>query len=156
MNAGWAREEDRTSLATIMADVFLADQARNLPEPLDPAFVRSHSEDLVARAWRDMALSRHGDEAIAMAWLDGGSIGALNVLAPFRRRGAGSRLMDLHEGRLADEGARVVTLDTQAANAPAIAFYVRRGYSIIRRWEQKAFTRLPIPTVTMTMELERK
>ncbi len=49
-----------------------------------------------------------------------------------RNAGVGSALMDAAEASLAARGADVVTLEAMAANAAAVRFYRRRGYSAHR------------------------
>src|SRR5262245_61063888 len=84
---------DRAELAAIMAEVFLADQARYVPEPLDPDFVRRYSEDLAARPWAAMALATVDGRAAGMTYVEGAKIEALNVVGDWRRCGVGSALL---------------------------------------------------------------
>ncbi|MEX2217298.1 MAG: hypothetical protein WD749_00945 [Phycisphaerales bacterium] len=67
-----ARAGDAPTLARIMGETFLADQARYIPEPLDPASIRDYSRALTARRW----------QAIALAELDGTPAGMIYAEAP--------------------------------------------------------------------------
>ncbi|MFC3738281.1 GNAT family N-acetyltransferase [Paractinoplanes deccanensis] len=55
-------------------------------------------------------------------------VGELVVRAEHERRGVGSLLMHAAEAWARGRGLRHLTLETGAANAPARAFYARRGY----------------------------
>lgn len=68
-------------------------------------------------------LTTHGRER--------GHIITIDVLAPYRRQGAGSALLAEAERRLAAAGVRRVSLETETNNAPAIAFWERHGYRIL-------------------------
>ena len=58
---------------------------------------------------------------------------------PARRNdGVGAALMDAAEAALAARGADVVSLEAMAANAAAVRFYRRRGYSAHRVVMEKA------------------
>jgi ribosomal protein S18 acetylase RimI-like enzyme len=53
------------------------------------------------------------------------------VDAPFRRQGMGKALMNFAKLRAKEMGSRLVMLETQSCNAPAIAFYMEQGFSFI-------------------------
>lgn len=53
------------------------------------------------------------------------------VLAPFRRRGVGSFLIEAAEKAAVASGVRSSYLEVRASNADAQAFYVRHGYAIV-------------------------
>ena len=61
-----------------------------------------------------------------------GHIVTIDVLAEFRARGIGNRLMELAEQRLRQNGARRIILEVGTENKPALRFYKRRGYAIKR------------------------
>ncbi len=61
-----------------------------------------------------------------------GHIITLDVREGARRSGIGSRLMDEAERRLKALGCEIVCLETAVNNLPAISFYKRRGYSVLR------------------------
>lgn len=61
-----------------------------------------------------------------------GHIITVDVLPAARRSGLGSRLMADAEARLRADGCSVVFLETAVDNAAAIAFYKRRGYTLVR------------------------
>ena len=148
-----AREGDRAALERVLGDTFLADHVRYIPEPVDAARVRAYTADLVGRRWPVMAVAEFDGEPVGMLYVEGAKIEAVNVLPAHQRRGVGSALMDWAEPRIAAAGFGQATLDTQEANLPARAFYEGRGYKVVQRWLQTAFTRTPIPTVTMARAL---
>ena len=150
-----ASEDDIPALERIMRETFLADQTRYIPEAVDPASIAAFTADLVSRRWRAMALAELGGEPVGALYAEGNKIEAVNVLPSHQRRGVGTALMDWIEPHLRDAGFADVSLDTQEANLPARAFYEGRGYVDIRRWLQKAFTKTPIPTVTMAMAFRK-
>jgi ribosomal protein S18 acetylase RimI-like enzyme len=57
-----------------------------------------------------------------------GHILTIDVLGPWRRQGVGSALIGKAEERLTALGASEIGLETATDNAPAIAFWLRRGY----------------------------
>jgi ribosomal-protein-alanine N-acetyltransferase len=57
-----------------------------------------------------------------------GHIVTLDVREDRRRRGLGTRLLETAERWLAAEGVRCVRLETAVNNAPAVAFWKKRGY----------------------------
>ncbi len=61
-----------------------------------------------------------------------GHIITLDVRERARRSGIGSRLMDEAERRLKAMGCEIVCLETAVNNLPAISFYKRRGYAVLR------------------------
>ena len=63
-----------------------------------------------------------------------GHIITIDVVAPARRSGAGSLLLQAAENRLRAAGARAVSLETAVDNLPALSFYKRHGYSVIKTW----------------------
>jgi len=60
-----------------------------------------------------------------------GHVITIDVLPEARRSGLGSRLMAAAEDRLRALGSVAVFLETAVDNAAALAFYKRRGYSIV-------------------------
>ena len=57
-----------------------------------------------------------------------GHIITIDVLQPFRRRGAGTALLAEIERRLSAGGAREIWLETATDNEAAIAFWKKHGY----------------------------
>jgi len=57
-----------------------------------------------------------------------GYIVTMDVLAEYRRYGAGSMLLSEAERRLVAAGVRQIGLETATDNAPAIAFWQKHGY----------------------------
>lgn len=49
----------------------------------------------------------------------------------FRRSGIGSQLMDLAKVEARKVGARMLVLETQSCNVPAINFYLQHGFELI-------------------------
>lgn len=54
----------------------------------------------------------------------------LDVAAEHRRQGVATALLTEHERTLARNGAREMRIETSIENAPAVAFWQRRGYRI--------------------------
>jgi len=63
-----------------------------------------------------------------------GHIITIDVIAPARRTGLGSRLLAAAEDRLRTSRSQAVGLETAVDNAAAIAFYKRHGYSVAGTW----------------------
>jgi ribosomal-protein-alanine N-acetyltransferase len=63
-----------------------------------------------------------------------GHIITIDVLPAARRSGVGSLLLRASEDRLRAAGAKAVGLETAVDNLPALSFYKRHGYSVIRTW----------------------
>lgn len=61
-----------------------------------------------------------------------GHIVTIDVLPQGRRTGIGTRLMSEAEERLRKRGCEAIALETAVDNAPAIAFYKRLGYEVVR------------------------
>jgi len=61
-----------------------------------------------------------------------GHVVTLDVRAEARRTGVGTTLMDAVESRLWEAGCSAVYLETAVNNQGAVAFYKRRGYSVLR------------------------
>jgi ribosomal protein S18 acetylase RimI-like enzyme len=53
-----------------------------------------------------------------------------HVAAAYRRLGIGRRMMDALAHRAQQAGLRVITVETQSTNVPAITFYRRVGFTI--------------------------
>jgi len=82
-----------------------------------------NSDSIIAEIGRKptgFILTAHHD-----AW---GYIVTIDVLARYRRIGAGSRLLIEAEKRLAADGVRHVALETATDNPAAIAFWRKHGY----------------------------
>ncbi len=60
-----------------------------------------------------------------------GHIITIDVVAAARRSGVGSQLLHAAEDRLRTAGSKAVSLEAAVDNLSALAFYKRRGYSII-------------------------
>jgi ribosomal-protein-alanine N-acetyltransferase len=61
-----------------------------------------------------------------------GRIITIDVLEEARRHGLGSQLLQAAEERLADQGCNRVLLEVAVDNAPAIAFYKRHQYAVLK------------------------
>ena len=57
-----------------------------------------------------------------------GHVITLDVLEPYRRRSAGSALLEAAEQEVASEGGKIMVLETATNNKPAIAFWIKHGY----------------------------
>ncbi len=73
-------------------------------------------------------------------------IASLAVRPEYFRRGLASALL---AAVLAEPGIERITVDTAAANTPALALYRKFGFSLQRRWQ----TREGIPMVTLVRTL---
>jgi ribosomal-protein-alanine N-acetyltransferase len=60
-----------------------------------------------------------------------GRVITIDVHPEQRRAGLGNLLMDAAEERLRQTSAKKIVLEVAVDNAPAIAFYKRRGYSVV-------------------------
>ena len=63
-----------------------------------------------------------------------GHIITIDVLAAYRRAGLGSLLLEESERRLQASGSSAVGLETAVDNRPALSFYKRHGYNVIKTW----------------------
>jgi ribosomal-protein-alanine N-acetyltransferase len=63
-----------------------------------------------------------------------GHIITIDVLPAARRSGIGSLLLPAAEDRLRAAGSKAVGLETAVDNLPALSFYKRHGYSVVRTW----------------------
>jgi ribosomal-protein-alanine N-acetyltransferase len=61
-----------------------------------------------------------------------GHIITIDTVAKFRRHGLGSLLMQAAEDRLKSSGCHAIVLEVAVDNAPAIAFYKRLGYFVLK------------------------
>lgn len=61
-----------------------------------------------------------------------GHILTIDVDPYFRQHGVGTKLLEGAHERLTREGCHTVFLETAVNNLPAIAFYKRHGYSVVR------------------------
>jgi len=61
-----------------------------------------------------------------------GHLITLDVLEPFRRHSIGSKLMVAAETRFREKGCLAVFLETAVNNVPAIAFYNRHEYVVVK------------------------
>lgn len=61
-----------------------------------------------------------------------GHVVTIDVLAPYRRSGLGSLMMKQVETRVQDAGCDAMFLETAVDNLPAIKFYERFGYVIVK------------------------
>ena len=57
-----------------------------------------------------------------------GHVITLDVLEPYRRRNAGSALLEAAEQEVASHGVKIMVLETATNNKPAIAFWNKHGY----------------------------
>jgi ribosomal protein S18 acetylase RimI-like enzyme len=53
------------------------------------------------------------------------------VKEEFRRMGIGSLLMNFAVKVAKEKGARMLVLETQSCNVPAITFYLKQGFNLI-------------------------
>ena len=61
-----------------------------------------------------------------------GHVITIDVIKAARRSGVGSQLLEAAEERLRAAGSRAVGLETAVDNLPALSFYKRHGYSVVR------------------------
>ena len=79
------------------------------------------------------AEKRIGGFIIAHSGLTG-HIVTIDVIPSARRSGVGSLLLEAAEKELRTAGSRAVGLETAVDNLPALAFYKRHGYHVLRTW----------------------
>jgi [ribosomal protein S18]-alanine N-acetyltransferase len=63
-----------------------------------------------------------------------GHIITIDVIGSARRSGVGSLLLKAAEDRLRGAGSRAVDLETAVDNLPALSFYKRHAYHVVRTW----------------------
>jgi ribosomal-protein-alanine N-acetyltransferase len=63
-----------------------------------------------------------------------GHIITIDVSPSARRSGVGSLLLRAAEEKLQAAGSSAVGLETAVDNSPALSFYKRHGYSVVRTW----------------------
>lgn len=61
-----------------------------------------------------------------------GHVLTIDVAPEFRQHGVGTLLLRAAHARLAKEGCHTMFLETAVNNLPAISFYKRHGYSVVR------------------------
>jgi [ribosomal protein S18]-alanine N-acetyltransferase len=84
-----------------------------------------------------VAVGRDGASIAGFIVAYGGPMGhiiTIDVIEAARRSGVGSLLLKAAEERLQAAGSRAVGLETAVDNLPALSFYKRHGYSVIRTW----------------------
>ncbi|HTW56629.1 MAG TPA: N-acetyltransferase [Terriglobales bacterium] len=105
-----------------------------------PGISYSRQELRTYMSKRDAFTLIAGDSANAVAGFivaHGGLTGhiiTIDILPEARRSGAGSLLLQAAENRLRQAGSRAVGLETAVDNLPALSFYKRHGYNLIRTW----------------------
>jgi GNAT superfamily N-acetyltransferase len=85
--------------------------------------------DVDALAWRDPHRKGHG---LVTWWVDGEVAEIVSVHAEPSGTGMGARLMDATEAELKRLGVKQAVIATTNDNPRALAFYVRRGYRLVR------------------------
>ena len=76
-------------------------------------------------------------DADSIAWYrraDVGSFGQFAVAPGLQGRGVGVALLDAVERRARDDGKSELACETNAANAPLVAYYFRRGFREVGRF----------------------
>jgi ribosomal-protein-alanine N-acetyltransferase len=68
-----------------------------------------------------------------------GHVVTIDVGAHARRSGVGSLLLRSAEERMRAAGCRAVGLETAVDNVPALSFYKRHGYDVIKTWPRYYF-----------------
>jgi [ribosomal protein S18]-alanine N-acetyltransferase len=63
-----------------------------------------------------------------------GHVVTIDVSSSARRAGVGSALLGAAEERLLAAGCHTVGLETAVDNLPALSFYKRHGYTVVRTW----------------------
>jgi ribosomal protein S18 acetylase RimI-like enzyme len=115
-------------------------QRASLVETYEPFLGRAPIEKFIAGGqveryfqdhWHQATVATSGDEIVGVAVLvDGATLDLIWVRPQSRSRGVGSALLDAVESKAAAESA-VLTLEVWQVNERAVAFYQRRGFSVI-------------------------
>lgn len=84
------------------------------------AFVAKSHDDAIG--WMEVGLQR---------WNNRMRVWHLLVEEGFRRKGIGSQLMGVAIGKAKEAGARMLILETQSCNVPAISFYLKHGFELV-------------------------
>jgi ribosomal-protein-alanine N-acetyltransferase len=125
------REDDFLQLWRIDQDCFAPGIAYSKLE-LKTYIRRKNSFTLIAEeAGEDRARSILGF-VVAESGRGVGHIITIDVVAKARRLGVGRELLDRAEERLRGAGARAVALETAVDNHPALAFYKRQRYFLVK------------------------
>src|SRR4030042_6061526 len=85
--------------------------------------------DVDGLVWRDPHRNAHG---LVTWWVDGEVAEIVSVHAEPSGTGMGARLMDAAEAELKRLGVKQAVIATTNDNPRALAFYLRRGYRLVR------------------------
>ena len=116
VDARWDRDEDREALVAIREAVFIVEQ--EVPAPLEMDGADPACRHLLARL-------EDGTPVGTARMRDDGHIGRIAVLADWRGRGFGARLVEEMVERARRAGIAAVDLDSQTH---AIPFYEKLGF----------------------------
>ena len=87
-------------------------------------------------------------------WNNRMRVANLFVEEPFRRTGAGTVLMRYAVSVAEKAGARMLVLETQSCNDPAICFYRKMGFSLID-FDLTAYSQADVETKEVRLEFAR-
>jgi len=108
---------------------------KSLEKPLRKSYVGTFFEKHVEEP-RVFAAVLNGDQA---GWIELGyekwsnrmRVWEFLVAEEFRRMGIGNLLMKFAVKVAKEKGARLLVLETQSCNVPAISFYLKQGFKLI-------------------------
>lgn len=117
-------------------DLFLCSFER---QPLEKPYFHDSYDTLFQEYWQDISafgVTENGkDEIIAYLevareeWNDRLHITNLLVLDKYRKKGIGTMLIEKVKQIAKEEDRRIITLETQSCNVPAIDFYLKNGFT---------------------------
>jgi ribosomal-protein-alanine N-acetyltransferase len=149
-----AAEADIPQLESLLRRSWLSTWAAELSFETVRRWAREDLAGTYARTrWRDFIVAADGDTVLGMCHIGGNFLNALHVDHRGKRRGIGTLLMDEVERRIAAGGYDEATLETDAFNKAAIAFYKRRGWHV-RRVFMGTETDEPIESVALYKPLK--
>ncbi|CAM5209048.1 Acetyltransferase (GNAT) family protein OS=Ureibacillus acetophenoni OX=614649 GN=SAMN05877842_11531 PE=4 SV=1 [Ureibacillus acetophenoni] len=87
-----------------------------------------------------------------MEWNNTLLVHDLYVRPEFKKMGVGSSLIELAKKRAVELGVRLLTLETQTSNYPAIQFYLKNGFEIIG-WNTMSYTNEDVKNHEVRLEM---
>lgn len=124
-----ARPEDGVAMMRLHRRAILATDPSFYSEAVRKSWAAGLTPEGYAQSMHDGELFEvavdHADTPVAFCGRKAGSVKGLYVDPVFQGRGIAASLLRRAEAALAEEGARLITIDS---SLPAVAFYEKQGY----------------------------